>query len=548
MTALDVGFDFDLGTYEKEGSRIFLTAMSGGGKSYATKVFCEEIIAAGYPLIIVDPEGEYASLRELFTTIVIGGSFADIPLTKTIIDHTIETVYSTQKPMIAIYDLNLLQPTEQHELAAVIQEKLFAAASKYRRPLFFVVEECQLVAPQTPRKGQDTKSLDLSITIAKRGRKRGINSIWITQRPAAVSKDVITQCNLWFFGRVIHETDLTQLKPFLKNAKIGTTDIMQLKNQFYLYDGQKTSLVKFRGLKIKDLALTPVLGSSIELARSKDRSLESILKDLVHQAQLEQDKQKTREDQLTKLANKVNLLQQQLQEKKDHIKQLEHDLELVGKIQVVTGGTDNKQLQKVLDERHSLENEKKALQKQLTDLKQQYNVLANSIEQQNKFAKIKDDLQQKLQDIIQLLETVDSTKTDLPAIDETIDSFPTTIAPGDILSFIKHPAIRREISEVANSPGISGKAVKGIIALLTQKNQVTYDEVRRALGYSDSTAVSKAAKRLTDRGILLQDRNSSGSFVILLNVAGLSAVISLQEKRALGEQAIKDLFQEDHNK
>jgi len=543
--SLQLGFKFSLQDYEKEGSRIFITAMSGGGKSFATKVFCEEIFSAGYPLIIIDPEGEYASLRELYPTIVVGGSFADIPLTKTIIDHTIETVYSSKKPMIAIYDLNLLQPTEQQELAAIIQEKLFAAASRHHRPIFFIVEECQLVAPQTPRKGQDTHSLDLSITIAKRGRKRGINSIWVTQRPASVSKDIITQCNLWLFGRVIHETDLNQLKPFLKNAKIEPTDIMELKNQFYLYDGSQTSLVKFRALKIKDLAITPTLGTSIELARTADRSLESILKDLVQQAQAEESKQKSREDQLVKLESQVKTLQQQLQEKEDLIKQLEHDIEIVGRIQVVTGGTDNTQLQKVLDASHSLENEKKALVKQLNDLKQQYNILANSIEQQNKFAKIKDELQQKLQDIIRLLETIDSTQMEVQVVNGPSESPSDSYFDfNDKLSFIKHPAIRKEISEVANSSGISAKAVKGIIALLTQKEQVTYEEVRRALNYSDSTAVSKAAKRLADRGIILQNKTTTGGYVVTLNVAGLRKVIDLQEKRALGEQAISELFKE----
>ncbi|MFW9924015.1 MAG: helicase HerA domain-containing protein [Candidatus Thorarchaeota archaeon] len=541
--SVNLGFKFDLKNYEKEGGRIFITAMSGGGKSYAAKVFCEELISAGYPLIIIDPEGEYASLREYYTTIIVGGSFADIPLTKTIIDHTLETVYTSQKPIVAIYDLNLLQPSDQQDFAVILQEKLFAVASEHRRPIFFLVEECQLVAPQIARKGQDTQSLDLSITIAKRGRKRGINSVWVTQRPASVNKDVITQCNLWFFGRVIHETDLAQLKPFLKNAKIETTDIMELKNQFYLYDGSQTNLVKFRALKIKDLALTPTLGTSIELTRTTDRSLESILKDLVQQAQVEEQKQKTREDQLSRLEAQVKNYQEQLQEKDDHIKQLEHDLDLVGKLRVVSGG-DNQQLQKVLDDRHSLENEKKVLQNRLNDLQQQYKVLANSIEEQNKFLKIKDELQQKLQEIILLLQSIESQAIDVQINEESSQPI-STHEFVDKLSFIKHPAIRKEINEVANSPGISAKAVKGIIALLTQKESVTYEEVRKSLGYSDTTAVSKAAKRLADRAILSQKKTSTGGFSVSLNITALQAVIDLQEKRAQGEQAINDLFKED---
>jgi len=171
--------------------------------------------------------------------------------------------------------------------------------------------------------------------------------------------------------------------------------------------------------------------------------------------------------------------------------------------------------------------------------------MANSIEQQNKFAKIKDELQQKLQDIIRLLETIDSTQMEVQVVNGPSESPSDSYFDfNDKLSFIKHPAIRKEISEVANSSGISAKAVKGIIALLTQKEQVTYEEVRRALNYSDSTAVSKAAKRLADRGIILQNKTTTGGYVVTLNVAGLRKVIDLQEKRALGEQAISELFKE----
>ncbi len=543
---MKVGFDFNLDEYEKEGLRIFLTAMSGGGKSYAAKVLCEELITAGYPLIIIDPEGEYASLRELFATVVIGGSFADIPLSEAIINQTIQTILTSQKPLIAIYDLNLLLSSERNAMAALIQESLFSAASKYRRPLFFIVEECQLIAPQILSKGQDSKSVDLSIDIAKRGRKRGINSIWITQRPASVTKEVITQCNLWLFGRLIHKTDLDQIKDFLKDAGIEKTAVMKLENQFFLYDGKESQLVKFRKMKIKDLAKTPTLGETIELERSKDRSLESIIKDLVQQAQQEQAKQQARKDKLVKLKQQVQRLEQKLQEKADEVKRLNHDLNLVGRLKVVSGSADNEALQKVLDERHSLEKEKKALGKQLQDLQQQYEILATNIEQQSEFTKIKEKVKQKVHELLELLESVDFKET--PILEES-ESKP--IISGnfdDRLDFIKYPAIRKEIKEVSTSPGISSRAVQGILALLSQKEFSTYEEIRKSLGYADHTAISKAAKRLADRKIIIQEKSSTGGFRISLNIEGIREVIELQDMRARGDEAIADLFKEGLDK
>ena len=177
---MNVGFDFSLEKYTKDGLRIFIPGMSGSGKSYAAKVLSEELHKIGYPLLIIDPEGEYASFREKYSTIVIGGSYGDVPLTPTIIDNTVSTVLISEKPLIAIFDLSLLLQTDRNKYAAMVQEKLFISASKNRRPVIFVVEECQLIAPQVPPKGLDRTSLDMAIDLAKRGRKRGINSIWIS--------------------------------------------------------------------------------------------------------------------------------------------------------------------------------------------------------------------------------------------------------------------------------------------------------------------------------------------------------------------------------
>ena len=540
---MKLGFNFNLVDYENEGLRVFITAMSGGGKSYAAKVFCEELITAGYPLLIIDPEGEYASLREFFSTVVIGGSFADIPFSEAIIRQTIRILLTSQKPLIAIYDLNLLLPSERNAMAALIQEELFSAASKYRRPLFFVVEECQLIAPQTLSKGYDSKSVELSIDIAKRGRKRGINSIWITQRPADVTKEVITQCNLWFFGRLIHKTDLDQLKNFLKDAGIEKTAVMKLENQFYLYDGKDSQLVKFRKMRIKDLAKTPTLGETIELERSKDRSLESIIKDLVKQAQQEQEKQQARKDKLLKLEQLVQQLEQKLREKDELIKRLNHDLDLVGRLKVISSSTSNEALQKVLDERHLLEKDKKSLEKQLHNLQQQYEILATDIEQRNEFIKIKEKIKLKLQELLNLLESIDFQETTLATEQSSTGQSVSKGSFDDRLSFLKHPAIIKEVKEVCNSPGVSSRVVQGILAILSQKNFSNYEEIRKSLGYADHTAISKAARRLADRKIIIQEKSGRG-FNISLNIDGIKEVIELQEMRARGDKAIAELFKE----
>ena len=43
---------------------VAILAMSGSGKSYATGVLIEELVDQGFPVVVIDPHGEYATLAE----------------------------------------------------------------------------------------------------------------------------------------------------------------------------------------------------------------------------------------------------------------------------------------------------------------------------------------------------------------------------------------------------------------------------------------------------------------------------------------------------
>ncbi|WP_437987978.1 helicase HerA domain-containing protein [Sorangium sp. So ce117] len=50
------------------------------GKSFGVGVLCEELLAAGIPVVAIDPEGELYTLRERFRVLVLVGAHADLPL------------------------------------------------------------------------------------------------------------------------------------------------------------------------------------------------------------------------------------------------------------------------------------------------------------------------------------------------------------------------------------------------------------------------------------------------------------------------------------
>lgn len=89
----------------------------------------------------------------------------------------------------AILDMGLMRKAEQARLVADLLDYLF---TKNRDPLTLVLEEADAFAPQQPM-GELTRVLGEVDRIARRGRNFGFRLISITQRPAKLNKDVLTQ-------------------------------------------------------------------------------------------------------------------------------------------------------------------------------------------------------------------------------------------------------------------------------------------------------------------------------------------------------------------
>src|SRR5712671_4357915 len=57
-------------------TRLLIQANSGGGKSWLLRLIAER---AGIQTIVLDPEGEFASLREKLDMVLVGGDKAELP-------------------------------------------------------------------------------------------------------------------------------------------------------------------------------------------------------------------------------------------------------------------------------------------------------------------------------------------------------------------------------------------------------------------------------------------------------------------------------------
>ncbi|WP_437687175.1 helicase HerA domain-containing protein [Sorangium sp. So ce176] len=203
------GYRLDLSDYARTGLRVGIWASSGRGKSFGVGVLCEELLAAGIPVVAIDPEGELYTLRERFRLLVLGGAHADLPLPSGERAAALALARVLDEGLGLVVDLSD-QPTNraQQEAALPFLERLWVLLSERRAPAALVVEEVHIFAPQS---GASLTS-DILHRFAKQGRKRGVLLAVASQRTQAVSKELMSQLNFPAIGGFEIERDYDAVK------------------------------------------------------------------------------------------------------------------------------------------------------------------------------------------------------------------------------------------------------------------------------------------------------------------------------------------------
>ncbi|MFB6268762.1 MAG: helicase HerA domain-containing protein [Halobacterium sp.] len=184
--------------------RGFVTGKSGSGKSNTTSVVVEELLEAGYPVLIVDTDGEYYGLKEEYELLHAGADEeCDIQVG---VEHAEKLAHlALEENVPIILDVSgYLDDDEADELLRETVRHLFAKEKKLKKPFLLVVEECHEYIPEGGGVGETG---NLLIKVGKRGRKHGLGVVGISQRPADVKKDFITQANWLVWHRLTWEND-----------------------------------------------------------------------------------------------------------------------------------------------------------------------------------------------------------------------------------------------------------------------------------------------------------------------------------------------------
>ena len=196
---------------------IAILAKRGSGKTYAAAVLVEEMIKAGLPVVVVDPIGVWWGLRSGadgaspgLPVVIFGGDRADLPLGENMGAAIADVVVEQRFP--AVLDLSLLSKGASRRFMTAFAERLFVRNSE---ALHLVLDEADAWAPQRAMDGGQ-RLLGAIEDLVRRGRSRGLGMTLITQRPAVLHKDVLTQCEVLLALRMTGPRDVAAIDEWVR--------------------------------------------------------------------------------------------------------------------------------------------------------------------------------------------------------------------------------------------------------------------------------------------------------------------------------------------
>ncbi len=180
-------------------TRLLVTATSGGGKSWALRRILEQTHGE-VQQIVLDPEGEFPSLRSQFDYVLAGkgGDVAARPETAAkLAEHLLELRVS------AVCDLYELKAAERKRFVRLFLDAMINAPKKLWHPVLVVIDEAHSYCPE---KGQ-AESAEAVIDLCTRGRKRGYAAVLATQRVSNLDKQAAAQCTNVMVGPTFQDID-----------------------------------------------------------------------------------------------------------------------------------------------------------------------------------------------------------------------------------------------------------------------------------------------------------------------------------------------------
>ena len=203
--ALDTQASIMLNLGDLVSGRLLIQGASGAGKSWTLRRLIEQTRGL-IQQIVVDPEGEFASLAKHCGMVDLAGHELDPGAL-----HVAGARAREHRTSVRL-DLSEIPRIEQMKAAAAFLAALIEAPREHWHPVMVAVDEAHIFAPvagTTPAPSSVRTASACAITdLMGRGRKRGIASVLATQRLARISKSAVSEAHNFLIGMSTLDLDI----------------------------------------------------------------------------------------------------------------------------------------------------------------------------------------------------------------------------------------------------------------------------------------------------------------------------------------------------
>jgi hypothetical protein len=180
--------------------KVFICGVTGSGKSFTAGLLMEEINEVGLQFVCFDVLGAHGGLQQLNHVEALEPKSGETVNIKGLVQRLGKEATSF---VIDISDLSV--PKQQSLVAEYCDEML---TQKLNKGIMTFFEECQDFVPQ---RGQPL-SYGSIVRMCKLGRQYGYGVCLISQRPASVSKEALSQCSVYMIHNLINHRDLKAIE------------------------------------------------------------------------------------------------------------------------------------------------------------------------------------------------------------------------------------------------------------------------------------------------------------------------------------------------
>jgi len=509
--------------------RGFITGKSGSGKSNTASVIAEELLEAGYPLLVVDTDGEYYGLKEEYEMLHAGADEeCDIRIGPEHAEQMARLALEENVPVILDVS-GYLEEDVADELLRETARQLFVKEKKLKKPFLLVVEEVHEYIPEGGGVGETGKML---IKIGKRGRKHGLGILGISQRPADVKKDFITQANWLVWHRLTWDND-TNVVGRIIDAEYAERVSELADGQAFLQtdwaDGAVRK-VQFRRKRTFDAGATPGLD---DFERPE---LKSVSETLVDDLQEISERKRTEESRIEELEETVERREARIEELEEQLASARDVSEAASRMAEAL-----REPETVQSELPGGGEELRRLHDELLDLEAERDRLTETVAEREATV---EDLEEKLETRERQLEALSARIEELAAendrLNRTIDSLESRLADegatdilevsGDPLEFGYTPSepsvvvddgeraveelfalsdVDERVRRAADGSQCSADTAREVVSTLVREGPGRVESVARRVGRS-TVAVQGLLSELRGEGIV--DRTDDGAY------------------------------------